>query len=62
MICFLCRGEDLVNFFYFKIFIWCLIGYYGLKINCFFYGSLLIFGFFMDEVDKKKFKEFLFSL
>ena len=53
MICPPRRGEDPVNFFYPKIFIWCPIGHYGLKINCPLHGSPLTPGFFTDEVDKK---------
>lgn len=47
------RGEDPVNFFYPKIFIWCPIDHYGLKINCPLHGSPLTPGFFTDEVGKK---------
>lgn len=53
MICPPRRGEDPVNFFYPKIFIWCPIGHYGLKINCPLHGSPLTPGFLTDEVDKK---------
>ena len=50
------------QFFYPKIFIWCPIGHYGLKINCPLHGSPLTPGFFTDEVDKKKSKESSLSL
>lgn len=56
------RGEDPVNFFYPKIFIWCPIDHYGLKINCPLHGSPLTPGFFTYEVDKKKSKESSLSL
>lgn len=56
------KWEDPVNFFYPKIFIWCPIGHYGLKINCPLHGSPLTPGFFTDEVDKKKSKESSLSL
>lgn len=62
MICPPRRGEDPVNFFYPKIFIWCPIGHYGLKINCPLHGSPWTPGFFTDEVDKKKSKESSLSL
>lgn len=62
MICPPRRGEDPVNFFYPKIFIWCPIGHYGLKINCPLHGSPLTPGFFTDEVDNKKSKESSLSL